>query len=158
MEWVVGISDMKVSNTPSDILVTYSLGSCVGLSLFDPEAQVGGLIHCMLPLSKTDPVRAGANPHMYVDTGVISLLQALTDLGVRNERLVAKVAGGASILDGRRTFRIGERNYAILRKILWMSEIAIAAADVGGTKARTMLLHIGTGRTMIRSAGKEAEL
>ena len=61
---------MKLSTNEGDVLVTYSLGSCLGLSLWDPVAHVGGLIHCMLPLSKIDPVKAKTNPYMFTDTGL----------------------------------------------------------------------------------------
>ena len=54
MQHTIGMSEMEVTNRAEDVLVTYSLGSCVGLSLFDPVAGVGGLIHCMLPLSRID--------------------------------------------------------------------------------------------------------
>ena len=61
----VDISDMKVSTNPEEILVTYSLGSCVGVVLYDPVVRVGGMIHCMLPLSRIDPEKA-ALKHMKV--------------------------------------------------------------------------------------------
>jgi len=154
----VGISDMRVSKRPDDVLVTYSLGSCVGLSLHDPVAGVGGIIHCMLPLSKIDPVKAEANPCMFTDTGIPALIQALFDLGAERKNLVAKAAGAASLLDDKGLFRIGERNHTVLRKVLWKNSILIAAEDVGGTQARTMYLFMGTGRTVIRSGGRENEL
>ena len=154
----VGISDMKVSKNPRDVLVTYSLGSCVGLALYDPVARVGGLIHCMLPLSKIDPAKAQANPFMFTDTGVPALLQAVFNLGAERRNIVAKVAGASSLLDDKGLFRIGERNYTILRKVLWKNNILIATEDVGGTQARTMYLYMDTGRTVIRSGGRENEL
>jgi chemotaxis protein CheD len=149
---------MRVSNRRDDVLVTYSLGSCVGLALYDAVAVVGGLVHCMLPLAKTDPRRAEANPQMFVDTGVAALLRALSDLGAETSRLIAKVAGAASVLDDKGIFRIGERNCAILREVLQENEIPIAAEDVGGTKARTMFLRMATGEIVIKSAGKEVVL
>ncbi len=158
MTLTVGISEMKVSSNPDDILVTYSLGSCVGLTLFDPVARVGGLIHCMLPLSRLDPAKAAAKPEMFTDTGVPALIQSVLNLGGSRKRLIAKVAGGASPLDDKGMFKIGERNYVVLRKVLWKNEILIAAEDVGGTIARTMYLHMATGITTVKSGGQEAEL
>jgi chemotaxis protein CheD len=154
----IGISDMKTSSRSDDVLVTYSLGSCVGLSLYDPAACVGGLVHCMLPLSTLDVEKAKANPQMFTDTGVAALLQAVFDLGAERKRLIAKVAGAASLLDEKGLFRIGERNYTVLRKVLWKNNILIAAEDVGGTIARTLSLYMATGRTTIRSGGREREL
>ena len=158
MNHVIGISDMKVSHRDEDTLVTYSLGSCVGLSLYDPKACVGGLIHCMLPLSKIDPTKAKNNPHMFTDTGIPALLQAVFDLGAERKRLVAKVAGAARLLDTKGLFKIGERNHTVLRKILWKNNVLIDAEDTGGTKARTMTLYMETGMTTIKSGGVEVEL
>lgn len=149
---------MKVANSPSDTLVTYSLGSCVGVTLFDPVACVGGMIHCMLPLSKVDRAKAESRPFMFVDTGMPRLLQAVFDLGAQRNRLICKVAGAASLLDEKKLFRIGERNYTVLRKILWKNDILIDAEDVGGQKARTVYLYLATGKTTIKSKGVEVEL
>jgi chemotaxis protein CheD len=155
---VIGISEMQVSSTASDVLITYSLGSCVGLSLFDPQVGVGGLIHCMLPLSRIDKDKAQAKPCMFTDTGIPLLLQTMLDVGAKLDRLVAKVAGGGAPLQDNGVFNIGERNYTVLRKVLWKNNILIAAEDVGGTKPRTMLLHLDSGRTTIKSGGEEVDL
>ena len=154
----IGISEMKISTNRDDVLVTYSLGSCVGLSLYDPVAAVGGMIHCMLPLSKLDPAKASANPQMFTDTGVPALLQAVFDHGAERKRLIAKVAGAASLLDDKGLFRIGERNHTVLRKVMWKNNILIAAEDVGGTIARTLTLYMSTGQTTIKSGGRETPL
>lgn len=158
MTHTVGISEMKISTRADDVLVTYSLGSCVGLALYDPVARVGGLIHCMLPLSKIDPVKAQQNPQMFTDTGVPALIQGMLNVGAQMRNMVAKVAGAASLLDEQGTFKIGERNYIVLRKLLWKNNILIAAEDTGGSIARTMYLYLDTGRVMLRSRGVEKEL
>ncbi len=158
MNITIGISEMKASNTPGEVLVTYSLGSCVGLSLYDPVVKVGGMVHCMLPLSRLDREKAQAKPCMFTDTGVPTLIRAVLDLGGSRTRLIAKVAGGAAPLQDNGVFNIGERNYVVLRKVLWKNDILIAAEDVGGTKARTMYLHVDSGVTIIKSQGQEVEL
>jgi chemotaxis protein CheD len=149
---------MKVSSNAEDILVTYSLGSCVGLTVYDPVVRVGGMIHCMLPLSRIDPEKARANPCMFTDTGVPHLIQTVLDMGASRKRLVAKVAGAAAPLNDNGIFKIGERNYVVLRKVLWKNDILIASEDVGGTVARTLFLHIADGLTRIKSGGMETEL
>jgi chemotaxis protein CheD len=155
---VIGIADMKVTNRMDDVLVTYSLGSCIGVSLYDPVARVGGMIHCMLPLSKIDPAKASHSPLMFTDTGVSMLLQAVFDMGAERRNMTAKVAGGAMILDEKGLFRIGERNYVVLRKVLWKNNILIASEDVGGSIARTLTLRMATGITTIKTNGQEREL
>lgn len=154
----VGISEMLVSNVADDILITYSLGSCIGLTLYDPTLRIGGLIHCMLPHSQTDKEKSSTNPCMFVDTGVAALLRSLFDRGVVRKNLIAKVAGGSNLLDDKEIFKIGERNYTMMRKILWKNDILIRAEDVGGSHPRTMSLQIADGKTFIRSVGADAEL
>jgi len=154
----VDISDLKVSKSPADVIVTYSLGSCVGLTLYDPVAGVGGMIHCMLPLSKIDKEKAQQRPYMFVDTGVAAMLAHLYKMGAQRQNLIAKVAGAGSPLGKEETFRIGQRNYTILRKFLWKNNILIDKEDVGGSKARTLFLYMADGRTTVKSEGKEVEL
>ena len=154
----VDISDMKITSNPDDVMVTYSLGSCVGLTLYDPVAGVGGMIHCMLPLSKIDREKAKMKPYMFVDTGVAAMLGELYKLGAQRQNIIAKVAGAGSPLGKEETFRIGQRNYTILRKFLWKNNILIAKEDVGGSKARTLSLYMKDGRTTVKSEGKEVEL
>jgi chemotaxis protein CheD len=112
----------------------------------------------MLPVSKIDAEKAKTNPCMFTDTGVPALIQAVLGLGARKGNLIAKVAGAAQLLDEKGTFKIGERNYTVLRKVLWKNNILIAAEDVGGTTARTMYLHMSDGRTTLKSGGVEKEL
>ena len=95
---------------------------------------------------------------MFTDTGIPHMLQTLLDMGADKRRIVAKVAGASQLLDSNNTFRIGERNKVVLRKLLWKNNILIAAEDTGGTIARTMFLDISTGVTMIKAGGKRYEL
>jgi len=158
MQITVGISDLKISTSPMDILITYSLGSCIGVTMYDPEVPVGGLIHCMLPTSKIDENRAASAPYMFTDTGIPEMLRILYSMGAQKRRLIVKAAGAARLLDDENTFRIGERNEMVLRKILWKNNLLLAASDTGGSVARTMLLQIKDGVTKIRSGGKEYDL
>jgi chemotaxis protein CheD len=149
---------MVVSDRPDDVIATYSLGSCVGLTLYDPEAGVGGVVHCMLPLSRIDPEKAKQQPCMFTDTGVSLLLQAMFDVGAERRRLVAKVVGAGSPLDEKRLFKIGERNYTVVRKILWKNNVLITAEDIGGSQPRTMYLYMADGRVVVRSGKREVVL
>lgn len=154
----VGIAEFVVSGDEADTLVTYSLGSCVGLALYEPLLRIAGLVHCQLPQSHMNPRLALDTPCAFTDTGIGVLLQEMFDRGAKRERMVAKVAGAASVLDDGGLFRIGERNYAVLRRVLWKNGILIAAEDVGGTATRTLSVEVGTGRVFIRSGPKLVEL
>ncbi len=145
---------MKISDRRGDILITYALGSCLGIAIYDPEACVGGLLHVMLPLSTIDPEKATRNPFMFVDTGVPKLFIECYKAGAKKERLQVKVAGGASSkTEGEDLFQIGRRNFIILRKLLWRNGVLLSSYDVGGTLSRTMSLEIGTGRVTVKADG-----
>ncbi|MDX9752533.1 MAG: chemotaxis protein CheD [bacterium] len=151
----IGISDMVLSSHPNDLLITHSLGSCVGVTMYDPVLRLGGLIHCLLPQAKMNLERAKANPYMFVDSGVQELLSQLFSRGADKRRLIIKVAGAGQFLDQKKIFNVGERNYTVLRKVLWQNNLLIRAEEVGGTVPRTMTLSIKTGVTTIKSLGQE---
>ena len=150
---VVGISDCKVSNDLDSTLVTYALGSCIAVALYDPASKVGGLLHYMLPESSLDAQKAQQNPFMFADTGIKALLEAVTANGANARRLVVRLAGGAQVLDNEGVFQIGKRNYLAARKILWKAGILISAEAVGGEVSRTTRLEVATGQMWIREAG-----
>ena len=151
MKTVVGVSDFRVTDNPGETVITYALGSCLGIGVYDPTIKVGGLLHVMLPLSKVDPEKAKRKPAMYVDTGLELLLNSMYDLGARKRNLVISVAGGASMKrsEGEDYFKIGKRNFTVLRKLLWKNGFMITNQDVGGSSARTMALRMGDGQVMI---------
>ena len=155
---VVGISDIYVTNNVEDSIITYSLGSCIGVTLYDPAARIGGMVHYMLPLSKISPEKAKSKPGMFADTGIIKILQKVFALGAVKKKLIVKVAGGSELLDQNKVFNIGERNFLILRKIMWKINLLIKSADVGGSASRTLKMEMETGRVTVKSARKEIEL
>jgi chemotaxis protein CheD len=150
---VVDIADMRISNNTDDILITYSLGSCIAVAMYDPVLSLGGLIHCMLPLSKVNKEKAESRPFMFVDTGMQFMLGQLYELGLRKNRALIHVAGGAQVLDSHGVFKIGERNFTVLRKILWKNALLMNTQDVGGNKSRTVSLNIKNGRFSVKSGG-----
>jgi chemotaxis protein CheD len=155
---VVGISDCKVSSDPDCVLLTYALGSCIAVAIHDPVAEVGGLLHYMLPESTLDQSKAADNPYMFADTGIQTLLQDICDRGAIRRRLVVRIAGGAQIVDGHQLFQIGRRNYLAARKLLWKAGLLVAAEAVGGEVSRTVRLEVKTGRTWVREGGVEKSL
>ena len=154
----VDIGDFKVTADPADVVVTYALGSCIAVMLHDPVRRAAGMIHYMLPLSETSPEKAKTRPAMFADTGVPLLFHAMYALGCRKEDLVVKVAGGGALYDDKGIFNIGKRNYTVLRKMFWKTNVLVAAEDVGGAKSRTVRLHVATGRCTVTSQGKELPL
>lgn len=152
---IVGIADLKISKNGSDVLVTYALGSCIAISVYDPVAGVGGLLHYMLPDSTLDVRKAKDNPAMFADTGIPALFKACYGLGAEKKRMIVKAAGGASILDDTNFFRIGQKNIMAMRKIFWKNNVLIAAEDTGANHNRTVRLDLKSGKTFIRTSGGE---
>ncbi|MBF0100261.1 MAG: chemotaxis protein CheD [Desulfobacterales bacterium] len=155
---IVGVSDMKVSNNIDETIVTYSLGSCIGVVIYDPVVKVGGILHYMLPESVLDKAKAEANPYMFADTGIPSLFKASYELGAKKQRMKVVVAGGAQIMDQKGFFNIGKRNYMALRKIFFKNNVLINYEDVGGNVNRTVRLKISTGDVYIKISSQEEKI
>lgn len=155
---VVQVSDAKVSNDAADIITTYSLGSCIGVTVYDAVAKVGGMLHYQLPTSTLDKNRATERPLMFCDTGMTALLAAVVEAGADKRRLKVKLAGGAQILDDKNMFQIGTRNHTAIRKFLWQNGLFIEGECVGGAVPRTMVLNMGTGKVEVRMRTETVEL
>jgi chemotaxis protein CheD len=155
---VVGLAELAVSNNPNAILTTYALGSCVGIAIYDREARVGGLLHCMLPDSTIDPAKAQAHPGMFVDTGLTALLRAACQLRADRRRMQVFLAGGARIMDDQNLFNIGGRNLAAFAECLRRENLRVTAEQVGGQGNRTIGLSIETGRIRLKVSGQSQEV
>ncbi len=154
MEHIVGVADMKVSNQAGDTIVTYSLGSCIGLAIYDPKARVGGVLHYMLPDSTIDENKAQNNPFMFANTGIPTLFKQVYMLGADKSRIRVFVAGGAEIMDQEGVFNIGRRNYTALMQILTRNNISIWKQAVGGNSNRTIRMDITTGNIHLKTSGQ----
>src|SRR4051812_29167296 len=107
---VIGVGDLAVSNNPQVTLSTYALGSCVGVVAYDPLVKTGGILHLMLPDGSISPAKAISQPAMFANTGLPLFFRSLTGMKAERTRLRIFVAGGASVLGGPDSFKIGERN------------------------------------------------
>ena len=156
---IVGISDCRISADPASDLITYALGSCIAVMLYDRALRVGGLLHYMLPDSSLDSGKAKSNPYMFADTGIPLLLEKVCAAGANPKKLTVNLAGGAQVLDPQNVFAIGKRNYLAAKKVLWRLGLVIGAEAVGGEHSRTVRLEIATGKGWLREGGKaESEL
>lgn len=148
---------MKLSMAPGKI-ITYALGSCVGICLYDPHIRLGALLHIMLP----DAPNAVDNVFKYADTGIPETLKKMESLGGNKNRITAKIAGGAQMfhIPGENHLgQIGKRNSDSVRMTLLKQRIRVIGADVGGTVARTLEFDTSTGSAKIKSYGRpDAEL
>ena len=150
----VGMADYKVGSAPSTI-ISYGLGSCIGISLYDPQTKVGGLLHIMLPDSTQ--ARPTDNPAKFADTGLPLMLKDVLALGAVKTRLVAKIAGGAQMFafqNATDIMRVGSRNAEAAKKILKDQGIKIIAEDTGGTYGRTVSIDLNTGVYKVKTIDK----
>ncbi len=153
MVHTVGVADLKVSGNLEDVLITYALGSCLGVTVYDFRKKRAGLLHCMLPDSSLDLAKAVANPCLYVDSGMKALLDDFYRQGSRKGDLIIRVAGGSSSKENEKEdiFQIGRRNFVSLRKYLWDDGLMLKAFDIGGYGSRTVTLEVGTGKMLIKA-------
>lgn len=154
MRRIVGVADMAVSNNTRETLITYSLGSCIAVIIYDSQANVGGMLHYMLPDSSMDREKARKRPAMFADTGIPWLFKQSYLLGAQKSSLAVRVAGGAQILDENGIFNVGRRNYLALREIFHRNGVAILGEHVGGQVNRTVRLEMQTGRVFLEVSGQ----
>ena len=150
---VVGIADMKMRQYEGE-LITYALGSCIGLCFYDPMIKLAALLHVMLPLNMETGRK---NPLKYADTGIRETMRQMEGKGARRGRIVVKIAGGAKMFDvpgGGSLGNIGQRNIESVHLNLKKEGIRLLKEDVGGTAARTLWFDAATGIGYIRSYGK----
>lgn len=150
----VGMADLNVCKAP-DSITTLGLGSCIGLTLYDPVTKIGGMVHYMLPDSTK--VRNNSNIAKFADTGIDELLKRVLAAGASRTRLVAKIAGGAKMFEVSglsEVGNIGARNAEAAKEILNAKGIRLIAEDTGLNYGRTVELNCETGEFYIKSVGK----
>lgn len=159
----VGLSEIKVSSNPDDILVAYSLGSCVGVALWDPVKKAGGMVHAVLPGAGAEPgslqaeaAQDPANPGKFAISGVPSLARKLEEMGCDLFRVKAWMAGGAHVLRGIvwPGGDIGAANTRVALEALRRLAIPSPLMDVGQDYGRTMRLYISSGKATVSSVGR----
>lgn len=164
----VGLSEIKTAGGKDDVLVAYSLGSCVGLAVWDPVKKIGGLAHIVLPssegslavsglTSRRAAPEAGASPGKYADTAVPMLASLMKDAGCDISRLKGYLAGGAHVLRSLSwpAGDIGAANARAAQEAAWKQGITILKTDIGENFGRTMRLYVADGRVTISSVGRE---
>lgn len=152
-ELKVGIGDMKLSRGEGRI-ITYALGSCIGISFYDPAIRLGALLHIMLParFNASDP-----NVFKYADSGIHETVRKMSAFGMVKSRTVVKIAGGAKMFEisGNSDFgNIGQRNTVSVKKVLLEEGLRISGEDTGASYARTMYIDLATGDVGVRTFGR----
>lgn len=151
----VGMADLKTCVSPNGV-TTLGLGSCVGIAIRDPATKIGGLAHVMLPDS-TAIRNSQQNIAKFADTGIEELVKQMEKLGAKRSRMVAKIAGGATMFNfqGRADMvQIGDRNVEASKAKLKELNIPLLAQDTGANYGRTVTFFPETGDFHIRAVGK----
>lgn len=148
----IGIADMQMAKD-NGMLITYALGSCIGICLYDQRIRLGALIHIMLPLNMETGRK---NTMKYADTGIRETLRMMEVKGASRSRITAKIAGGAKMFEvsGGSLGNIGQRNIESVRTTLKREGIKILKEDVGGSVARTLLFDVSNGLCCVRCYGR----
>ncbi|MCL2637921.1 MAG: chemotaxis protein CheD [Oscillospiraceae bacterium] len=154
----VGISDWKVNKGEGSI-VTYALGSCVGICLWDKASLIGGLSHIMLPDSKSVAPGAAMNRMKFADTAIPDMLTKMLTMGAIKSRVTAKIAGGAQMFQtSNEKFNIGDRNVAAVKDALRLLQIPIVASDTGLNFGRTVFFYTEDGKMEVKSSTKGVKI
>jgi|LGOV01.1.fsa_nt_gb chemotaxis protein CheD len=152
---VVGIADMKISDNGT--LVTYGLGSCIGIAIFDERTKQSGLIHIMLP--RRDYFSTVENPFKFADSGISLMVDELVKRGASRETMKAKIAGGATMCFGNNNkkdiFDIGNMNIDATFNILKKLDIDVVGQDIGGHYSRTIEFDINRSVLNVKRIYKE---
>lgn len=156
----VGMADLKTCVSP-DGVTTLGLGSCVGVAIRDPVTKIGGLAHVMLPDSTA--IRNGyLNVPKFADTGIVELVNQMEKLGAKRNRMVAKIAGGATMFSfqgGNSSMgQVGQRNVEATKAKLSELKIPLLAEDTGLNYGRTVIFYPETGAFHIRAVGKSESI
>ncbi len=151
----VNFCELKVSQNPAETLVAFSIGSGIGVSIYDPVKKAGGLLNLVLPDSSAlSPQKAQLHPHMFADTGLAAFLDALHDIGSQAENLKVVIAGGARVLDQNAAYNVSHKNYQAVTAFLSGQNLPIDYADIGGISKRSLRLDIGTGENVIQTVSQ----
>ncbi len=147
----VGMAEMKIAKSPAK-LITRALGSCLGVTLYDPLKKIGGMAHAMLP--DFDKARLKNNPDRFVNSAIKNMLDGLIKSGSSRDKIVGKIFGGAqmfSFITPESTLNIGQKNVEVARAVLAELDIKVVAEETGGTFGRTITLNLDNGKVLVNT-------
>ena len=151
----VGLGEIKISDNVNDVLIAYGLGSCLGIGMYDPQANLAGMLHAVLPSHSNG---RGERSAKYVDSGLEIMLDLMKKNGGSLYRVQVRMAGGANMLQAPgfgNSFDIGARNIDSALDFFKKRKIKLLAKEVGGHHGRTVRLYVANGRMTMRSMGQQ---
>jgi chemotaxis protein CheD len=153
----VKMGTLSVSDSADSAISTF-VGSCVALCMYDPVTRIGGMAHIMLPDSGGRVIANGSEAK-YADHAIRTMLQKMTSLGARRERIVSKIVGGAKMFSnenaGDSLFNIGERNCSSVKSLLERMNIPLLGEKTGAHNGRWVKLELATGNVTVSDRSGE---
>ena len=147
-EQVIGIGEARTV-THGEILVTYALGSCIGICLWDEDKRFGAMAHVVLPTQKTNGTQT---TYKYVETAIPALIETMLKKGSMRHHIIAKIAGGAEMFPPiNEEWRIGNQNITLTKNLLRKEHIPIKGEDTGKHHGRTIRFHTDNGALEVHS-------
>lgn len=152
---VIGMAEMAIVKEPESI-ITYGLGSCVGLVLYDRINKIAGMVHIVL--AENNKMAREINVAKFADTAVDALLLNMVKKGANRSSIIAKMAGGAhmfaNMTNNNPILNVGEKNVKVTKERLLKLNIPLISEDVFGSSGRTVEFFPSTGDFKIKMVGK----
>lgn len=155
---IIIVGEYAASDSPTDTLKTFALGSCVAIVLLDPNTRTVGMVHAALPDAAVSADKAAKKPAYFVNTGIAALLESMQALGCApgGRGMVCKIAGGAAMLNQNDLFNVGQRNVDMALEELKKRGIRVVAQDTGKSLSRTASINVGSAKLELSSPGLPA--
>ena len=138
----------EVYATQRDMVIVTVLGSCVSACMRDPQANVGGMNHFMLPYHAGEPEGPLSESARYGAYAMEVLVNHLLSLGARRERIEAKIFGAGRIVPGMSD--VGARNARFALEYLDRERIRVLAKDLGHEEASKVYFFPRSGKVMVK--------
>lgn len=139
--------ELHFSSTPT--IVSTVLGSCISITMHNPEHQLGVICHAVLPEELVP-----GEPYRYVDSCVAAMLRMFGRYGIEKNDIEVKLFGGSEMLplheNSCRGLTVGKQNIIRAHQIIENEQLMLLASDVGGRRARKLLFHTHTGKIYLQ--------
>lgn len=145
----VNVGMAQIEQISDGVRARAILGSCIGLSLYQPTRRIAIVAHIVLPAAEGRPGSAGK----FADTAIPLMIDMFKRHGIHRSGLIAKLAGGANMFGGNGPIQIGADNIETVKSILASMKIPIQGEHVGGQKGRRIVVDSATGEMVVEIAG-----
>ena len=147
----IQMAQMQIGEAPA-VLVTKGLGSCLGITFYDPVKRLGAMAHPMLP--DITIARVKSNPSRFVNSAITHMLEEMEKKGCLKSRLVIKIFGGAhmfSFIHTDSALNVGQKNIEMALSTLKELNLKVAGQEIGGTFGRTIYLSLDDGKVLVKT-------